>query len=359
MLNTILQSLMVRRFKEDHLENFPVKHTFVEEHAYKPNVGFKYTATIWGKTKTFVFPLEETNPLAISMRPRQMAVHPALPLRNEEKQAFALEKDDWSALCTKFEKNWRSDADLNSSPRFLKVAEIIKEYNRKYGSGKGGRIPKTIVFSQWRRALDLLAIHLRQMEGMTEEDMLHQIDGTVSQDDRGTIIDGFIGEKNGKITNPGAVLLASTACASEGLNVPAANQVIFLSLTYCPANEDQAEFRAHRMGQKDEVLVYHLLAEGCAEEGCLLNRCFKKKGHAREIIDGKRDRHGSESMDEDEDEDEDEYEIIYTNKYRQDSDVAYLWPLLRNAEEAVRDDQLNTMVREQDMVQEEYSGEDF
>lgn len=51
------------------------------------------------------------------------------------------------------------------------------------------------------------------------------------------------------------VLVATTAAAGVGLNLTRANYVLFASLPWTPGVQDQAEDRAHRMGQEREVSV--------------------------------------------------------------------------------------------------------
>ncbi|MTI83460.1 MAG: DEAD/DEAH box helicase [Firmicutes bacterium] len=54
--------------------------------------------------------------------------------------------------------------------------------------------------------------------------------------------------------------------AAAGLNLQAANCVVFGELDWSPAIHTQAEDRAHRMGQADSVLCYYLVCEGGTDE---------------------------------------------------------------------------------------------
>lgn len=54
--------------------------------------------------------------------------------------------------------------------------------------------------------------------------------------------------------------------AAAGLNLQAANCVVFGELDWSPAIHSQAEDRAHRMGQEDSVLCYYLVCEGGTDE---------------------------------------------------------------------------------------------
>ena len=48
--------------------------------------------------------------------------------------------------------------------------------------------------------------------------------------------------------------------AAAGLNLQRATCVVFGELDWSPAVHSQAEDRAHRMGQKDSILCYYLVA---------------------------------------------------------------------------------------------------
>ncbi|PVH94970.1 hypothetical protein DM02DRAFT_691835 [Periconia macrospinosa] len=58
--------------------------------------------------------------------------------------------------------------------------------------------------------------------------------------------------------DPGAILLATTSCLQEGLNITEATHVIFLAETWTPVNETQAYCRVYRIGQTETVIVESL-----------------------------------------------------------------------------------------------------
>ncbi|CAN9205969.1 unnamed protein product [Alternaria alternata] len=142
--------------------------------------------------------------------------------------------------------------------------------------------PKAIVFSPYRRSLDLFELYLVQKEGIPK-DAICRIDGTVDQLDRTDIINKFQTDER-----PESVLLASVKCASEGLNVTTANFVLFLDVTYCPGNENQALCRAHRIKQEHPVVAFVLRANECAAEDRVFTRREKKAKHDQGIVENGR-----------------------------------------------------------------------
>ncbi len=62
------------------------------------------------------------------------------------------------------------------------------------------------------------------------------------------------------------LLVAATRVAGQGITLTRASNVCFLELEWTPAMHDQAEDRCHRMGQRDAVTAWYLLADGTVDE---------------------------------------------------------------------------------------------
>ena len=84
------------------------------------------------------------------------------------------------------------------------------------------------------------------------------IDGGTAQEARQKIVDRFQ-------TDPTIELFIGSAAAREGLTLTAASHVVMVELDWVPGNVSQAEDRAHRIGQKNAVLVQHLVFEGSVD----------------------------------------------------------------------------------------------
>ena len=62
------------------------------------------------------------------------------------------------------------------------------------------------------------------------------------------------------------VFLLSTRAGGLGINLTAADTVIFYDHDWNPSNDSQAMDRAHRLGQTKQVTVYRLITKGTIDE---------------------------------------------------------------------------------------------
>ncbi|XP_044054660.1 chromodomain-helicase-DNA-binding protein 1-like isoform X3 [Siniperca chuatsi] len=117
---------------------------------------------------------------------------------------------------------------------------------------KGGH--RILLFSQMTRMLDILQDYM-EYRGYSYE----RLDGSVRGEERNLAVKNF---SNKEIF----VFLLSTKAGGVGLNLTAADTVIFMDSDFNPQNDLQAAARCHRIGQNRPVKVIRLLARDTVEE---------------------------------------------------------------------------------------------
>ncbi|XP_063700363.1 SWI/SNF-related matrix-associated actin-dependent regulator of chromatin subfamily A-like protein 1 [Culicoides brevitarsis] len=114
---------------------------------------------------------------------------------------------------------------------------------------------KFIVFAHHKVMLDAIADFIYQ-QGVSAI----KIDGTTRHDIRDKNVHKFQNDKKCRVA-----ILSLIAC-SAGITLTAAKMVVFAELTWTPSILEQAESRAHRIGQTEDVTVKYLLAKGTADD---------------------------------------------------------------------------------------------
>ncbi|KAL0346526.1 UNVERIFIED_CONTAM: SNF2 domain-containing protein CLASSY 3 [Sesamum calycinum] len=122
------------------------------------------------------------------------------------------------------------------------------------------RNEKVLIFSQYLGPLDLIQDHVKGFFGWAEGKQILKMEGKMGQKDRQNLINTFNDPKS-----EAKVLLASTKCCSEGINLVGASRVVLLDVVWNPSVERQAICRAYRLGQKKIVYTYHLMTSGTTE----------------------------------------------------------------------------------------------
>jgi SWI/SNF-related matrix-associated actin-dependent regulator 1 of chromatin subfamily A len=97
-----------------------------------------------------------------------------------------------------------------------------------------------------------------------------KLDGSMSKGERQLSVDQF--QENQKVK----VFVGNIKAAGVGLTLTAAEAVIMNDLSFLPSDHSQAEDRAYRFGQKNNVLVYYPIFENTIE-GIIYDILNKKK----------------------------------------------------------------------------------
>jgi SNF2 family DNA or RNA helicase len=135
---------------------------------------------------------------------------------------------------------------------------------------------RALLFCQSTQMLDIIEHHLGK-DLQKRKKLLIRLDGQTPPAHRHTLVDRF--NTDCSIMT----FLISTKAGGCGINLTGADTVIFYDHDWNPANDNQAEDRAHRIGQTKPVTVYKLVSGGTIEEK-ILERQRLKQSLADEII---------------------------------------------------------------------------
>ncbi|CEP63303.1 chromatin-remodeling ATPase CHD1 LALA0_S07e07074g [Lachancea lanzarotensis] len=124
---------------------------------------------------------------------------------------------------------------------------------------------RVLIFSQMVRMLDILGDYLN-IKGVNYQ----RLDGTVPSAQRRISIDHFNSPDSSDF-----VFLLSTRAGGLGINLMTADTVIIFDSDWNPQADLQAMARAHRIGQKNHVMVYRFVSKDTVEEE-VLERARKK-----------------------------------------------------------------------------------
>jgi SWI/SNF-related matrix-associated actin-dependent regulator of chromatin subfamily A-like protein 1 len=83
------------------------------------------------------------------------------------------------------------------------------------------------------------------------------------------------------------LIVCATRVAAQGITLTRASNVCFLELEWTPAMHDQAEDRCHRMGQRDAVTAWYLLAADTIDE-TMARLIQRKRVHVAAVTEGRR-----------------------------------------------------------------------
>ena len=218
------------------------------------------------------FMLRRTKDKVAQELPDKEEIYQHVTLSEEEKLKYEAMRQKAQFL---IEEELRNNAE-NQNLSFNTLAEITKL--RLCACSKSKIVALTellmtimegggssLVFSQF-------TTYLTQIKKNLDEAHIHYIyiDGSTPIKERQQLVERF---QNGEFP----VFLISLKAGGLGLNLTRANYVIHMDPWWNPAIEAQATDRAHRIGQKRAVTVYHLISEGTIEEKIQRLHARKKK----------------------------------------------------------------------------------
>ncbi|KAL2539921.1 SNF2 domain-containing protein CLASSY 3 [Abeliophyllum distichum] len=173
-----------------------------------------------------------------------ISVHPYLFLRyhSTETQKFEIDQDVLEAS--------RLNPNEGVKTRFVMELVRLCVANNE----------KVLIFSQYIQPLELIKDQLVAIFNWVDGKQVFTMQGKLDQKQRQTWINLF-NDPQSEVK----VMLASTKCCSEGINLIGASRIVLLDVVWNPSVERQAISRAYRLGQKKVVYTYHLMTSGTTE----------------------------------------------------------------------------------------------
>ena len=132
---------------------------------------------------------------------------------------------------------------IKDSAKIDRLKEILEEVS---GSGQ-----KAIIYSNWTSVTDILREELKSYNPAV-------ITGQIK--DRQAQVEKFQTDKSCEI------MIGTIGACGTGLNLTSASYVIFMDKPWNPANTEQAEDRAHRIGTKGSVNIITLACKDSIDE---------------------------------------------------------------------------------------------
>ena len=169
-------------------------------------------------------------------------------------------KEESSSLTIQFSKIMKVRKVIANE----KVKDTIEFVQNIIDQGK-----KVIIFTNFTDTLQLIHNHFGKESVY--------LDGSCNKVQRQYAVDQF--QENEKIK----VFVGNLKAAGVGLTLTAAEAVIMNDLSFVPAEHAQAEDRAYRYGQKNNVLVYYPIFENTIE-GVIYDILNKKKKIIRTVM---------------------------------------------------------------------------
>ena len=234
-LNRLLRgSLMVRRLKEDVLPELPAKRRAIIE--LPANGRSRFVTTIIQRElaawNTYEALQAELRALLDGHAP---SCPPPCPDTYREQVA---------ALRAGIRVAFEDMARLRHETAVAKIPQVIEHLRGCLESGE------KIVCYAWHHDV-INAI----MEAFP--DISVRLDGRMNVTDRQRSVDRFQATGNNI-----RLFVGNIQAAGVGLTLTASSHAVFAELDWVPGNVSQAEDRLHRIGQRDSVLIQHLVLEG-------------------------------------------------------------------------------------------------
>ncbi|KXJ94385.1 SNF21-like protein [Microdochium bolleyi] len=265
-LHKVLRPFLLRRLKKDVEKDLPdktekvikCKFSALQSRLYKQMVTHNKIAVSDGKGgKVGARGLSN-----MIMQLRKLCNHPFV---------FDEVENQMNPLSTSNDLLWRT------AGKFELLDRVLPKYK-----ATGHRV---LMFFQMTAIMDIMEDFLRY-RGI----QYLRLDGTTKSDDRSDLLRIFNAPDS-----PYFMFLLSTRAGGLGLNLQTADTVIIYDSDWNPHQDLQAQDRAHRIGQKNEVRILRLISSNSVEEKILERARYKLDMDGKVIQAGRFDNKSSET----------------------------------------------------------------
>ncbi|MCJ1476882.1 putative DNA helicase ino80 [Lambiella insularis] len=199
------------------------------------------------------------------------------------------EKDELALLEAKVDPNFfpihsMLPAPMSESARFTNI-QVPSMRRFVTDSGKLAKLDQLLRDLKNGDHRVLLYFQMTRMIDLMEEYLTYRgykylrLDGSTKLEDRRDTVSDF------QTRNDIFIFLLSTRAGGLGINLTAADTVIFYDSDWNPTIDSQAMDRAHRLGQTRQVTVYRMITRGTIEER-IRKRALQKEEVQRVVIAG-------------------------------------------------------------------------
>lgn len=133
-----------------------------------------------------------------------------------------------------------------------------------------GGVEKVVCWAHHHDVVDALRVGLERFGVVV-------VTGETPAEDRQAAVDAFQGGAE-------RVFIGSITAAGVGITLTAASVAVFAELDWVPGNVSQAEDRCHRIGQRDSVLIQHLVVDGSLDAQ-MVQTIMAKQAVADRVLD--------------------------------------------------------------------------
>jgi SWI/SNF-related matrix-associated actin-dependent regulator of chromatin subfamily A-like protein 1 len=196
----------------------------------------------------------------LMIRRTKEQVLPELPLKRRTKVLLPMSnRKHYDVAYAEF-KEWRAEEEKLEEKDVLAWIETLKQHCTK------GKLEAAKLwvkdFLDTGNKLVLFGTHQFTIDFFMNEfkDCAVKIDGSTSQVGRERAVYMFQNDPDMKL------FIGNIKAAGVGITLTAASNVAFIELDWTPALHDQAEDRCNRIGQRNSVNCYYLLAESTLDE---------------------------------------------------------------------------------------------